>query len=388
MIQTVWPYLALMLLCAGLFPALERRFGFRIFAIAPPIVLTYLLVTALAGAGLWQVNAEIREAQSVLISRVLPALLFLLMINCDLRAIFRLGPRVLAVFFCTTASLFFAFLVVGFVFRAWLPADAWQPLAALSGSWAGGTANMIAVKEAIDMPDSLLAMSLLTDALCYSVWVAILFSIARLAPAFNRFTGALSSADLPVEETRATAPTTPDSVLIWLSLGLLAAAGSAWFAQFLPTSSMITVTTWTILLATALGLVVGQTPFARYPGAASISGALLIALVAVLASQSNFHGIGQAPLYILCGILIIAIHAGVMVIAARLFHFDMYLCGISSLAHIGGVAAAPLLAASYSRSLVPVGVLLALLGYVIGTGYGLAVARVLSAIYGTEILPT
>jgi uncharacterized membrane protein len=388
MIQTVWPYLALMLLCAGLFPALERRYGFRIFAIAPPIVLTYLLVTALAVVGLWEVNAEIGAAQSVLISRVLPALLFLLMIDCDLLAIFRLGPRVLAVFFCTTASLFVAFMVVGIVFRPWLPADAWQPLAALSGSWAGGTANMVAVKEAIDMPESLLAMSLLTDALCYSVWVAILFSVARLAPAFNRWTGAQSSADLAVGAAKTAPPATPDSVLIWLSLGLLAAAASAWVAQFLPTSNMISATTWTILLATALGLIVGQTPFARYPGASSISGALLIALVAVLASQSNFHGIGQAPLYILSGILIIAIHAGLMALAARLFHFDMYLCGISSLAHIGGVAAAPLLAASYSRSLVPVGVLLALLGYVVGTGYGLLVARILSSIYGSEVLPT
>jgi uncharacterized membrane protein len=388
MIQTVWPYLALMLLCAGLFPALERRYGFRIFAIAPPIVLTYLLVTALAVAGLWQVNAEIREAQSVLIARVLPALLFLLMINCDLRAIYRLGPRVLAVFFCTTASLFTAFLVTGILFRGWLPADAWQPLAALSGSWAGGTANMIAVKEAINMPDSLLAMSLLTDALCYSLWVAILFSVARLAPAFNRWAGAQSSADLAVEEPKATGPTTADGVLIWLSLALLAAAAASWLASSLPTSNMISATTWTILLATGIGLIVGQTALARYPGAASLSGAMLIALVAVLASQSNFQGIGQAPLYILSGVIIIAIHAGLMFLAARLFHFDLFLCGISSLAHIGGVAAAPLLAATYSRSLVPVGVLLALLGYVVGTGYGLVVARVLSGIYGAAVPAT
>ena len=387
MIQTVWPYLALMLLCAGIFPALERRFGFRIFAIAPPIVLTYLLVTALAVAGLWQVNTEIREAQSVMIARVLPALLFLLMINCDLRAIYKLGPRVLAVFFCTTVSMFTAFFIAGSIFRAWLPADAWQPLAALSGSWAGGTANMIAVKEAIGMSDSLLAMSLLTDALCYSLWVAILFSIARLAPVFNRFTRARSSADLAVAVPGESGPTTADSVLVWLSLGLLAAAVSGWLAAFLPTSNMISATTWTILLATAMGLVVGQTSLARYPGAASISGALLIALVAVLASQSNFDGIAEAPLYILCGVTVIAIHAGVMLFAARVFHFDMYLCGISSLAHIGGVAAAPLLAATYSRSLVPVGVLLALLGYVVGTGFGLVVARLLSGIYGAEVSP-
>lgn len=381
MIQSVWPYLALMLLVAGLFPALERRLGWRLFSITPPIVLVYLLVTALAVLGAWQLTPEIRAAQSSVIARLLPALLFLLMINCDLRAIWRLGPRVLAVFFCTTASLFVAFVAIGLVFRNWLPADAWQPLGALSGSWAGGTANMIAVKEAIDMPDSLLAMSLLTDALCYSAWVAILFSLASLAPAFNRWTGARSSAEAIVAEARTTGPATPDAVLVWLGLGLAAGAVSSWLAAFLPASSMVSSTTWTILIATALGLVAAHTPLARYPGAATISGALLIAVVAVLASQSNFQGIGDAPLYILAGVMIIALHAGLMTLAARLFHFDLYLCGIASLAHIGGVAATPLLAATYARSLVPLAILLALLGYVIGTGYGLFVASVLSKIF-------
>ncbi len=103
----------------------------------------------------------------------------------------------------------------------------------------------------------------------------------------------------------------------------------------------------------------------------------------MLASQSNFEGIGQAPLYLLCGLTILAIHAGVMVLAARVFHFDLHLCGIASLANIGGVASAPILAASYSRALVPVGILLALLGYVIGTGLGIVVASVLSTLAPT-----
>jgi uncharacterized membrane protein len=361
MIQSVWPYLALMLLCAGLFPALERRFRWPLFTVAPPIVLTYLLVTALAVAGLWQVDGPIREAQSTLVAQGVPALLFLLMINCDLRAIVRLGPRVLAVFFSVTLSLFIAFLAAGLIFRHWLPGDSWQPLGALSGSWVGGTANMIAVKQAIGMSDSLLALSLLTDALCYSVWVAILFSVARLAPAFNRWTGAQSSADLAVAETRATLPVTPEAVLIWLGLAIAVASFSDW-------------------LATGAGLVVAHTPFARYPGAERISGAMLIAVVAVLASQSNFQGIGDAPLYLLVGASVITIHAGLLILAARLFHFDLFLCGIASLAHIGGVATTPLLAASYSRSLVPVGILLALLGYILGTGFGLLVSSILSTL--------
>jgi uncharacterized membrane protein len=143
---------------------------------------------------------------------------------------------------------------------------------------------------------------------------------------------------------------------------------------------MISATTWTILLSTGAGLVYAHTPLARYPGADRISGAMLIAVVAVLASQSNFQGIGDAPLYLLLGATVITIHAGLLILAARLFHFDLFLCGIASLAHIGGVATTPLLAASYSRSLVPVGILLALLGYILGTGFGLLVASILSTL--------
>jgi uncharacterized membrane protein len=311
---------------------------------------------------------------------MVPALLFLLMINCDLRAIFALGPRVLGVFACTTVSLFIAFIATFLIYHRWLPGDDWHPLAALSGSWVGGTANMIAVKQGIGMSDQHLAMSLLTDALCYSMWVVVLFAVARLAPAFNRWTRATSSGDLQVAEAKATGPTTSDSVLLWLGMALLVAAIAAFVAGYLPISSMVSATTWTILLATGAGLVVAHTPIARFPGASTISSALLISVVAVLASQSNFQGIAAAPLYLLCGITIIAIHALILVGFAKLFRFDLYLCGISSLAHIGGVAATPILAASYSRALVPVGILLALLGYILGTGFGLLVASIMSAL--------
>ncbi len=383
MIHTVWPYLAIMLLVAGLFPAMDRRFGWKVFSVLPPIVLVYLLVTALAVSGFWTVNAEIHAAQSTLVTRLVPALLFLLMINCDLRAIWALGPRVLGVFASTTVSLFVAFIATFLIYRRWLPGDAWHPIAALSGSWVGGTANMVAVKQSIGMSDAHLAMSLLTDAVCYSMWVVVLFSVARLAPAFNRWTKAKSTGDLPLAPPKTNAPITPDSVLLWLGMALLAAALAGWMAGYLPTSSMLSATTWTILLATVAGLIVAHTPLARFPGASAISGAMLIFVVAVLASQSNFEGIAAAPLYLLCGVTIIVIHAVLLVLAAKLFRFDLYLCGISSLAHIGGVAATPILAASYSPALVPVGILLGLLGYILGTGFGLLVASVLTMLAGS-----
>src|SRR5262245_19635383 len=98
MIQSVWPYLAVMLLAAGLFPSLEKRFRWRIFTVLPPIVWTYLFVTALAVAGVWSSTTEIQSVQRAVTAYLLPALLFLLMVTCDLRAIWRVGPRVLLVF--------------------------------------------------------------------------------------------------------------------------------------------------------------------------------------------------------------------------------------------------------------------------------------------------
>jgi uncharacterized membrane protein len=383
MITTVWPYLAAMLLAAGVFPALERHFRWRLFEVLPPIVLTYLLVTGLAILGLWQVGPEIVAAQKAATGKLVPALIFLLMINCDLRAIWALGPRVLAVFFCTSIALFVAFVATYLLFRHWLPGDHWQPLAALSGSWVGGSANMIAVKQAIGMSDDYLAYSLLTDALCYSMWVVVLFSLARLAPAFNRWTGARSSAEIEFAERPATAAPGADSVLVWLGVALLVSVASAALAAGLPASGFVSANTWAILLATGAGLLVALTPAARFPGASQVSGALLAFVVAVLASQSNFEGIASAPVYVLCGVSILLIHALVLAGFAKLFGFDLFLCGTASLAHVGGVAATPVLAASYARPLVPVGVLLALLGYVLGTGFGILMAAVLSALAST-----
>jgi len=384
MIQTVWPYLAVMLLAAGIYTFLERRTGWKLFSFVPPIVLVYLSVTALAVLGLWQVTPEIKAAQGLLIKQMVPALLFLLMINCDLRAIFALGPRVLAVFFCTSISLFIGFVATYLIFRHALPVpDGWQPLAAVSGSWMGGSANLIAVKTAIGMSDDALALALLTDAVCYSMWVAILFSLAKTAPAFNRWTRARSSAEYVTATVRAQGPVTTDGVLLWLGMAVAVAAGSAWLGARMPVSGMVSATTWAIMIATVAGLVIAHTPLSRYPGASPISSALLMTVVAVMASQSNFEGISTAPLYLLCGVTILAIHAAIMLVAARLFHFDLYLCGISSLAHVGGVAACPVLAATYSAALVPVAVLLALLGYILGTGYGLLIAQVLSSLAPT-----
>lgn len=377
MIHTMWPYFAVMLLCAGIFPALEKVLGWKLFDVLPPIVLTYLLVTALAVSGAWRATPAIASAQQAVTGVMLPAMLFLLLATCDLRAVLALGPRMLGTFLAATASVCLAFLLVFLLLRSVLPAGGWMVLAAVNGSWVGGSANLIAVKQAIGLPDTALSQALLMDALCYSVWVVALFAAVPLAAAFNRWTRA-SALPVPAASTLTTGPASAGVIVLWLGLGLVISLGAAEVATRFPTSRVLSATSWKLLLATAAGLVVARTPLGRMPGSFPLASGMLAVLVAVMASQSSFAGLLTAPLFVGAGLLVLAVHATLLATAARLFHFDLALCSVSSLANIGGVASAPLIAAAHSPLLVPVGVLMAMLGYVLGTGAGLMMAAILS----------
>jgi uncharacterized membrane protein len=378
-IHAAWPYLAVMLLCAGIFPALERALRWKLFEVLPPIVLTYLLVTALAVAGAWGTSDAIRAAQTAVTANLLPAMLFLLLATCDLGAVLKLGPRMLGAFLTATATICTAFLAVFLLLRGVLPADGWMVLAAVNGSWVGGTANLIAVKQAIGMPDGALAQALLMDTLCYSLWVASLFALVPLAAAFNSWTRARATALTQAAAAAAGTPS-PGLIVLWSGLGLGVGVLSAELAALLPASRILSATSWKLLIATAAGLVVARTPLSRVPGSFPLASGLLLVLVAVMASQGSFTGLLTAPLFVAAGVLVLAIHAALLCGAARLFRFDLALCSVSSLANIGGVASAPLIAAAHGPQLVPVGVLLAMLGYVLGTGAGLLMAGLLSSL--------
>lgn len=378
MIESVWPYAAVLLIAAGLFPTLERRYGWHLFSALPPIVLTYLFVTVLAVAGAWRASEEITAAQRTLTSQLLPALLFLLMIGCDLRAILRLGPRVLAVFASAMGSILVAIVAVYMLFRNALAPEGWMMLSALSATWTGGSANLVAVKQSIGLPDNLLPSVLLADALCYSVWVVALFSAARLAPAFDRWTRADTRPALPAVDVPPAGLASAGTVLLWLGAALVVGNASLAVAARLPVGGMLTTTAWTVLIATVVGLVLARTAASRSAVPAPLASAMLALLVAVLASQSNFEGLATAPLFVAAGFCVLVLHIAILALLARLFRFDLYLCAIASLAQIGGVATAPVLAATYSRALVPAAVLLATLGLVLGTGVGLSMAGLLS----------
>jgi uncharacterized membrane protein len=290
----------------------------------------------------------------------------------------------LLAFVAASVSIGIGFVVAFFLLRELLPAMSWKALAALSGSWMGGAGNMAAIQIALDVPDTLMGYTLLTDSVLYGLWVMALLAAAPLSHRFDAWAGVARGANDALGGA-ATEGVAEDSqafgaaeilLLLGISLGLATLANA--LASRLPVSAFFTATAWIVVISTVAGVAAAVTRLGRLPGSPELAQAILYFVIAMIASRAEIVSIFQAPVFVLAGAIVLFIHASVMAILARLFGLDLFTCGIASLANIGGVASAPILAATYSRKLIPVGVLMALLGYVVGTGGGLLVGKALS----------
>ena len=70
---------------------------------------------------------------------------------------------------------------------------------------------------------------------------------------------------------------------------------------------------------------------------------------------------------ILIGLVWMLIHITILLIVAKIVKAPFFFVAIGSQANVGGAASAPIVASAFSPVLAPVGVLLVVLGYAIGT---------------------
>jgi uncharacterized membrane protein len=290
MVESPVIFAAVVLLLAGAFPAAAARSSSRLFDLVPPIVMSYVLTMALAVAGCWRASEGIAAVQSLAVAHLLPALVFLLLVRCDLRAVAHLGPRVLLAFACATLSILGGITAAWLLWCRWLPVDGWQVLAPVGAGWVGGASNLVAVSQAIAAPPDAVSLALATDTVCYTAWVMILFGSVPLAPRFNRWARAAAVAPPASGPVALARPAAAGDVLVWLGLSLLAGAAAAAAAARLPTDGPLTATSWTLLLVTVAGAAVAMTPFGRLPGAEAVSSALLAVVVVTVASLASFAG--------------------------------------------------------------------------------------------------
>lgn len=376
MITTPTIYLLSVSLLALLFGALEKFTRHRIFTFLPAVVLIYAIAMLSAQLGLWQENEAITSAYKTVKNFLLPAMLFTMLLQIDLKAFASLGRSLIIAYLSAVLSLSLSFVALFWFFG--LGQEGAAVLATLAGSWTGGTANMLAVAGALNVREELLGYALIVDSIDYTLWVMMLLLLVGFAPAFNRWTGA----PLRLRTIEAEAlPTLGKSDPLQLVLLFAFALTIAWLSNTLAGYfGGLSQTTWSVLFATLFGLIGSRTPLKSVAGSPSLASAMLYLLIALIGSQAHLRGFEAVPLYLAVGLLILLFHALMMVIVARLFRLDLFSIGIASLANIGGVASAPILAAAYHRSLVGIAVLMAVMGYMIGTFAGLAIGYVLQAI--------
>ena len=391
MITNGFTYIALLAFMAACLVGMQRLTKWKFFDYAPPVVLLYLLAMLCCTFKVWS-PSDTSAAYSAVRNPLLYAMIFLMLLRCDIRQILKLGPRMLGGFFTASISIAVAFVVTYALMAPMLGEGAWRGLGALCGSWMGGSGNLVAVSEALDATELQLAGASIVDSIDYSLWVMFLLWAINLAPKFNKWVKADTSV-LNEVSTRLDAEMAAKqkksidfaSLFFLLGLSLIVSAlctnlGSSIRGAMPEMLQVFDVATYRIVLISIIGLVMAMTPIGKIAGSTELSNIMLYMVIALIASRASLMELLEEGMFfwIIAGFIILAIHGIIMVIAAKIFKLDMFTCGVASLANIGGTASAPILAASYSGSLVSVGVLMALMGYVVGTFGGIGVGYLMS----------
>lgn len=382
MITDGFLYLGVLLGLAGILVLITHRSNIRLLKYVPSFVLLYICAAALNTAGVFGSSEAIEATGEAVQDALLPAMILLLLFKCDIRKIIKLGPRLLVTFFVAVLSIMLGFVVAHLVFQALLDDQAWRALGALSGSWTGGSANMVALQGILQAPEDVFGYVLIVDTVLYSVWLLLLFSSAGFVERFNRWTKAettkFETQDDAEEEER---PIDLVSLMGLLGFSLFVSSVAGWIGGQLPEiGEVVNATTWTILIVSVLGLIIATTPMSKAAGSREIAMVMLHVIIGIIASGSDFSALTQAPIYLAVGILVLIVHLVVMLGYAKLTRTELFNVAVASAGNMGGPASAPVVAGAFNSQLVPVGVLYALLGAFSGTFVGLGVAQILSVL--------
>jgi uncharacterized membrane protein len=266
------------------------------------------------------------------------------------------------------------------------PEAVWRGMATQAGNWIGGGANQAAMKEVFDVGPDIFGKFVAVDIICANLWLAVLLFLAGRAEAIDHWLRADTTA---IEELRAKVErfsaehgriTTLPDLMIIVGLGL----GATGVAHFLAGLIVPFITThapgladysltsnflWVVVIATAIGVALSFTRARRYEGAGAskIAAVFLYILVAAIGMQMDVTTVASDPAIFAVGAIWIAIHAAVLLITAKVIRAPLFYMAVGSQANIGGAASAPVVASAFHPALAPAGVLLAVLGYALGT---------------------
>lgn len=366
----------------------------KFYKYIPMLLLCYFIPSLLTTMGV--VDPEESELYYVASRYFLPASLVLLTISIDLKEIFKLGPKALIMFLSGTIGVIvggpLAILAVSLVSPETVggagPEAVWRGMTTIAGSWIGGGANQAAMFEIFKPSSRLFTIMITVDVIIAEIWMAFLLIGVGKSEQIDRFFKADASAvehlknKMQEFSTRIARIPSLTDIMVILGIGLGATGlahliGSALAdyiqinAPFLKRFSLTSSFFWIIILATTFGLLLSFTKMRKIEGAGAskVGSVFIYFLVATIGMKMDILKMFDNPGLFLIGGIWMLIHIGFMVLTAKLIRAPYFFLAVGSKANIGGAASAPVVAAAFHPSLAPVGVLLAVLGYALGT-YG------------------
>ncbi|MCA9623706.1 MAG: DUF819 family protein [Myxococcales bacterium] len=366
----------------------------KLYRFVPTLLLCYFLPGLLGTFGV--VSGERSGLYAVASRYLLPTSLVLLTLNLDLGAIRKLGSKIVVMFLAGTLGVMVGGPLVFLVFQKVAPEvvggvgenAVWRGMTTVAGSWIGGGANQTAMKEVFGVGDDVFASWIAVDVLVANVWMAILLYGAAITERIDRRSGADMTAIEALKQKamayreahERTATTTDLFVILAVGFGATAVAhlGADAIAPYVkahhPDLAKLSLTSeffWLIVIATTIGIALSFTRARELEGAGAskLGSVFLYVLVATIGMKMNLLAVLQRPGIFLVGLSWIAIHALVMLTIARLLRAPFFFVAVGSQANIGGAASAPIVASAFHPVLAPVGVMMAVLGYALGT-YG------------------
>lgn len=361
----------------------------KLFEVTPPVLYAYFVPTLSTTFG---ITPQASPVYDWMTRYLLPVALLLLMITVDLPAIAKLGGTALLMMLAGTLGTVLGGPVAFLAFGQWLPPDAWKGLAALSGSWIGGTANLVAIAESVGTPDSIMGPIIVVDTVVGYGWMAVLLFLSGWQLRYDRATHARREAIDATNERLAQVaahrrPIETAHAAAILGLGFAGAVLAVAAGNRLPPvgdPTIVSHTTWAVLIVVTGGLLLSFTPMRRLEevGASKLGYLALYLLLTGIGAQADLKAVLAAPVFLAAGVVWILVHIAVLFLVGRLLRAPLFFIATGSMANIGGAASAPIVAGVYHPAMAPVGLLMAVGGYVLGIYAGLGCAWILGWMAG------
>jgi len=382
----------------------------RFYRYCPALLLCYF-VPALLNWPLGLISGEESNLYYVSSRYLLPASLILLCLSIDFKGIINLGWRAIVMFLAATLGIVIGgpialFLISSFfpdIFQA-SPDELWRGLSTVAGSWIGGGANQTAMKEIYNVSDNIFASMIVVDVVVANIWMGFLLYGASISEKLDRRLKADNSAISELKEKVATysakikrVPTTTDLfVLLAVAFGGVAIAhfGKDIIVPFLDQfregiervrlNSLLSGFFWLIVISTTIGLVLSFTKARSLEGvgASNWGSVFIYILVATIGMKMNIGDVINNLGVFFIGLVWMLVHVTILLLTAWIIKAPFFYVAVGSQANVGGAASAPIVASAFSPSLAPVGVLMAVLGYALGTYGAIFCAEIMRAVAG------